>query len=170
MTRALTCDYSSHLMITIREANRLDAQAISDLMVPVAASHIAADFPPEGRKELLGGMSSEAVGKNLQQGYRYYVAHDGKQLCGVIGMRGYSHVYHLFVTDDLQGQGVGRQLWEQASRASLAEVRLTEFTVYSSSFAEAFYQRMGFRRSGDAKTRKGVTAIPMRLVIDVRRG
>lgn len=152
-------------MITIRVANRLDAEAISQLILPVADSQIASDFASEGRDELLSGMTPKAVAGYMEQGYRYHLAFDDQSLCGVIGMRGYSHVYHLFVANDMQHQGIGRRLWERASAASLSDVRLTEFTVYSSRIAEPFYHSVGFRRTGDAKTRKGVTAIPMRLII-----
>ena len=152
-------------MITIREANRHDATAISDLMVPVAKSQISSEFPLEGQTELLTGMTPDAVEKNMQQGYRYHVAFNGEQLCGIIGMRGYSHVYHLFVAADQQGLGTGRQLWDWVYTTSQAEVRLSQYTVYSSRYAENFYHRLGFRRTGDEKTRNGVTAIPMRLIV-----
>jgi GNAT superfamily N-acetyltransferase len=153
-------------MITIREARRHDAAAISRLMVHVASAQISSGFSPEGQAELLGGMTPDAVYKKMQQGYRYHVAHDGEQLCGIIGMRGYSHVYHLFVATDQQGRGTGRRLWDRAYAASRAEVRVPAYTVYSSRYAENFYYRLGFRRTGDAQTRNGVTAIPMRLTID----
>lgn len=152
-------------MVNVREASRLDADAISRLIIPVAEIQIAADFPQQGRNELLGGMTREAIGKNLLEGYRYYVAMDDQAPCGAIGMRGYSHVYHLFVAIDRQGDGVGRRLWERARDASLAEVRLKAFTVYSSLFAEPFYYRLGFRRSGEPKTRNGVTAVPMHFTM-----
>ena len=154
-------------MITITEASRHDARAISRLMVPVAMSQISSEFPPEGQKELLSGMTPEAVEKNLLQGYRYFLAFDGKQPCGIIGMRGYSHIYHLFVAGNQQGRGIGRQLWDRVCATNRAEIRLSEYTVYSSRYAEKFYHQLGFRRTADEQTRHGVTAIPMRLIIDV---
>ncbi|MDH3646588.1 MAG: GNAT family N-acetyltransferase [Gammaproteobacteria bacterium] len=152
-------------MITVKAAGRKDARAISELMVPVAKAQIAREFVAEGQEALLSGMTPAALEQNMLQGYPYYVAFDQEPLVGVIGMRGYSHVYHLFVAEEMQHQGVGRKLWDRASRDSLAAINLSEFTVYSSRYAEAFYHRLGFRRTGDEKERQGVIAIPMRLLL-----
>ena len=151
-------------MITIRESGKDDATAISGLMIPVATAQIAAEFPPQGKELLLSGMQTEALRLKMTQGYRYFQAQGNDGLCGVIGMRGYSHVYHLFVASDHQGKGIARLLWERASQASLTEILLSEFTVFSSRVAEGFYHRMGFRRTGEELTRLGVTGIPMRLI------
>ena len=153
-------------MIRVRQANRKDAAVISELIVPVAKAQIAAEFSPEGEQELLSGMTPSAIEQNLLQGYRYFLAADDGRYCGVIGMRGYTYIYHLFVAEKWQRRGIARRLWARARQASMAEIRLSEFNVFSSRYAEGFYHRLGFRRTGNEQTRKGVTAIPMRLVID----
>ncbi|NNM20948.1 MAG: GNAT family N-acetyltransferase [Gammaproteobacteria bacterium] len=147
----------------IRGAMLAEAAAMSAAMTPVAEQQIAADFPRQGRDVLLGGMTPEALAANMLCGYRYYLAENADGIVGVIGMRGYSHLYHLFVTRSVQGNGVGRLLWLHARDASLAELQLRQFTVFSSAVAEGFYRQLGFYRTGNPKIKNGVTAIPMRL-------
>lgn len=150
-------------VVRIREAGLADTVAISAMMTPVASRQIAADFPQQGRESLLGGMTPAALAENMLRGYRYHVAENDDAIVGVIGMRGYSHLYHLFVSQSVQGRGIGRLLWQHARDASLAELQLRQFTVFSSAIAEEFYRQLGFRRTGDPKTKNGVVAIPMRL-------
>lgn len=150
-------------MISIREAELADTSAMSEMMTPVAAAQIAVEFPQEGKDSLLGGMTPAALAENMSRGYRYYLALENGRITGVIGMRGYSHLYHLFVSQSGQGRGTGRLLWRHARDASLAELKLRQFTVFSSTIAEGFYRRLGFYRTGDPKTKDGSTAIPMRL-------
>lgn len=152
-------------MISIREAGPGDAAAISALMNPVAARQISADFPQEGKDSLHGGMTPSAVADNMLRGYRYFVASENQQFVGIIGMRGYSHIYHLFVAEDRQGRGIGRRLLQHARDMSLSEIELSAFTVFSSELAEDFYRRLGFERTGPTKTKRGVKAVPMRLIL-----
>ncbi|MBT8130882.1 MAG: GNAT family N-acetyltransferase [Gammaproteobacteria bacterium] len=156
--------------VIIRAATESDASAISRLIVPAAREQIAHEFAAEGRAALLAGMTPEAISKNMLQGYAYLVAEDVDGIVGVLGMRGYSHIYHLFVGSDRQRQGIASLLWQKARRQSLAAIRISEFTVYSSRVAEAFYYKLGFRRSGDEKERQGVIAIPMRVALNTSNG
>ena len=152
-------------MTIIRLAGSEDIPAISRLLVDVATRHITHEFGAGGTAELRGGMQPAAIANRLLRGYRYHVALDEGTIVGVIGMRGYSHIYHLFVAEKAQRKGIGRLLWQRARQASQSEVPVMAFTVFSSRYAEAFYKSLGFRRTGAEQTRRGVTAIPMKLVI-----
>jgi len=154
------------IVITIRVADAKDISAISRLLIPVAEKQVAHEFGAEGTQALLGGMNPEAIANKMLCGYRYYLAIDSGRLVGVLGMRGYSHIYHLFVDEQAQGQGIGRLLFDTARQESLSEVSLSEFTVFSSHYAEEFYRTLGFRRTGDDKTKRGVTGVPMKLVLN----
>ncbi|NNF66615.1 MAG: GNAT family N-acetyltransferase [Gammaproteobacteria bacterium] len=154
----------------IRGATCNDAVEISRLIVPAASEQIAHEFGAEGRAALLAGMTPEAISKYMLQGYSYLLADDVDGIVGILGMRGYSHIYHLFVDRRRQRQGIASQLWREARRQSLAATRISEFTVYSSRVAEAFYYQLGFRRSGDEQEKQGVIAIPMRLALNTSNG
>lgn len=89
--------------------------------------------------------------------YRHYVAESDAGLSGFIALRDESHVYHLFVRTDLHRQGVARALWEYAKSCSSHR----RFTVNSSLFAVAVYERFGFVATDIPQTKNGLAFVPM---------
>lgn len=78
-------------------------------------------------------------------------------LCGVIALRDGSHLYHLFVREDAQRQGVARALWEHAKSRSSSD----RFIVNSALPAVSVYARFGFVASGVPQSKNGLTYVPM---------
>jgi GNAT superfamily N-acetyltransferase len=147
----------------IRQATVEDASAISNLIQPLARKYIAPDFPPEGARKLLACMEPGAIEENLQAGFEYYVAEEDGALAGVAAVRDNTHLYHLFVAEPFQGQGLARRLWHFARDACCKAGNPGQFTVNSSKYAVPMYQKFGFVESGPPQTTEGVTCIPMRL-------
>jgi GNAT superfamily N-acetyltransferase len=145
----------------IRLADIDDAVAISHLITPLAKTHIAHEFSPEGATNLLSSMTVEAIEEYLGSGYRYHVALDGGRLVGVVGVRDNKHLYHLFVAEAYQGQGLARELWSVAKEACLEAGNPGEFTVNSSRFALGMYKTFGFTESGPPENNQGVIYFPM---------
>ncbi|MHC4398861.1 MAG: GNAT family N-acetyltransferase [Planctomycetota bacterium] len=146
----------------IRLANVDDTAAISDLIRPLAERYIACDLSPEGARRLLASMTPEAVEGYLRSGYRYHVAQDGRRLAGVVAMCENRHLYHLFVAQEYQGQGLARDLWNVAREACLEAGNPGEFTVNSSRFALGMYRKLGFAQSGPPENKQGVVYYPMK--------
>ena len=146
----------------IRLADIDDAPAISDLIRPLARKHIAHELPDEGARALLSSMTPEAIDGYLRSGYRYHVAEDAGRLVGVVGVRDNKHLYHLFVIEQYQGQGLAGELWSVAMEACVAAGSLGEFTVNSSKFARGMYRKFGFVESGPAENKQGVVYFPMK--------
>lgn len=81
-------------------------------------------------------------------------------------MREETHLYHLFVSDEYQGQGLSRKLWETAMSDVKTRVEVTSFTVNSAVNAEHVYLSFGFKRINDVRSRGGMVDIPMELTLE----
>ena len=149
--------------VTIRAATKADADAISALIVSAAEQEVTATFDATGRANFLDSLTPDAIRGYLAGDYRYFVAEAGGELQGVIALRGEAHIFHLFVVVGARRRGVASALWHHARRASEEGFGVTGFTVNSSQFAESFYRRHGFVRSGEVQDYRGVVAIPMAL-------
>ncbi|MFO1432895.1 MAG: GNAT family N-acetyltransferase [Candidatus Competibacteraceae bacterium] len=140
-----------------------EAAAISALTTLLAEKFIAHAFSEEGARYLFRSLTPAAIGNALASGFRYHIARNDRQWLGVVGTRDNCHLYHLFVTEPAQGQGLGRSLWAVAKQACREAGHAGEFTVNASRFAVGFYQKLGFEPQGEEITSHGVIAVPMRL-------
>ncbi|WP_245680747.1 GNAT family N-acetyltransferase [Veronia pacifica] len=116
------------------------------------------------RHILLDSMSTENIEKYLASDYQYIGAFNEKsEIVGVAAIRGGTHLYHLFVRDDYQGNGLSRQLWQQIKYEVIDEKHPGRFTVNSSVNAESVYLKLGFQRMDGIRNRNGMVDIPMVL-------
>lgn len=76
-------------------------------------------------------------------------------------MRDQTHLFHFFVAESFQRQGLGRQLWQRA-RVNMPSAA-AGFTVNASLQAIPVYESFGFEKQGTVKMEHGVTFQPMRL-------
>lgn len=83
-----------------------------------------------------------------------------EMIIGYISLKDKSHLYHLFVAEHHQGEGIARQLWDYAKSDSGVRV----YTVRSSMFAIPVYQCFGFKASEAASSKDGIAFQPMTLV------
>jgi GNAT superfamily N-acetyltransferase len=147
--------------VVIRPAAIEDAAAISRLVSSLTTHYIAGDCTEQGLAHVLASMSPDAIGGYMQAGYRYWVAESPGLLAGVLGIRDHAHVYHLFVAEACQRQGIARALWQVGRDACLEAGNPGELTVNASSWARPVYERFGFVAEGTL-ARNGVTAVRMR--------
>lgn len=148
----------------IRLATTEDAAAMSELVHSLSAKYIAIDFDEMGARRLLASMEAPAIREYLRSGYRYHIAEEDGILLGVVGVRENKHLYHLFVTEARQRQGLATKLWRVARAACIAAGNAGEFTVNASRLAVSFYERLGFVQIGPPQNRDGGSAIPMKLI------
>lgn len=148
------------MSLTLRTATVEDADAISQLVVGLAHHFLegadAAEVQP-----FLATLTPAATAQRIASPhFRHDIAEDDSGLCGVIALRGWSHVYHLFVREDRHRRGIARALWVHAKALSGHDT----FTVRSSLYAEPVYAQWGFVREAPPRTDNGVTWVAMRLV------
>ncbi|NMH66132.1 GNAT family N-acetyltransferase [Shewanella salipaludis] len=147
----------------LRQATSADIGQISALVTELVTKYIAPDCTPEGAELLLNAMTPEAFEGYLAAGYRYHVADIAGAIVGLVGIRDNAHLYHLFVADSHQGQGLSRRLWELAREVALAAGNEGVFTVNSALNAKDVYLRLGFVPLAGVRERAGIRDIPMEL-------
>mgnify|MGYP000750349537 CR=1 FL=1 len=147
----------------IREAVQSDADGISLLISTLSKKHIAPSCTNEGVEILLASMTVCSIKQYLNEDYHYYVAEEEEGLIGVVGMKNNSEIYHLFVSDSHQGQGLSRKLWEVAKSACLLNNNKGFFTVNSAVNAKHIYLKFGFLPIDDVLDNLGIKEIPMQL-------
>lgn len=147
----------------IREAVRCDADEISLLISTLSRKFIVPDCTYEGTKRLLGSMTADSINRYLFEGYRYYIALQNDHVVGVIGIKDNSEIYHLFVSEFNQGQGLSRKLWQVAKDECVLRGNKGFFTVNSAVNAKNVYLRFGFSATGGIIDNRGIKEIPMEL-------
>ena len=154
---------SKYGTIEIRIAHVGDAERIAALIRESAAKFILCDFSAEGKSRFLSDHTSMAVANRIRTRFRYRIAEFGGKLVAVIGMREWAHLYHLFVAEAFQRQGLGRALWEDAKAECMERGNPGTFTVNSSKKAVTVYERFGFVATASVQVMGGVQFVPMKL-------
>ena len=144
--------------IALRKAAPADAEAISALATALAPYFLADPDRPEDAAFFFTTITPEAIRGYLEGGFSYHLAEADGALAGLIGIRGGSHVYHLFVDERFHRRGVAARLWERARNAADASDR---FTVNASRYAVPVYRRFGFVAEGPEMVQDGVAFQPM---------
>lgn len=144
--------------IVLREAVAEDAAAIGELVRGLSLRWIAPDCNDEGTGRLLASMSDANIRARLMEGHHHVVAEWRGRIVGVAAMRLPSHLYYLFVAEQMQRRGVARRLWD-AVRAPVDPA--ATITVNASRHALPAYLRLGFKPVDDERFDRGVRYVPM---------
>ena len=143
--------------LAIRPARVEDAEVIADLVIRVFDGFIAPDLDAEGRATFARDSAPEVFARRLAgESDGYLAILRAGQIVGVIEMRG-NYLKSLFVAGEYQGRGIARRLLARA----LAGREGAEITVNASAYAEAAYERLGFRPTGDWTVSYGLRYRPM---------
>ena len=140
----------------IRPARVEDAEAIAGLVMRVFDGFIAPDLDAEGRATFARDSAPEVFAHRLSGESEGILAERAGQIVGVIEMRG-NHLKSLFVAGEYQGRGIARRLLARA----LAGREGAQITVNASAYAQALYERLGFRPTGDWTVGDGLRHRPM---------
>lgn len=154
------------MTITIREATIEDAEQISNLIIPLTQKFVCPTWDESVHHIVLNSMSADKIAEYIASNYYYLVVEDqNQQLIAVGGIRDFSHLYHLFVKEDHQGQGLSSQLWQLLMSKALENGNPGSFTVNSALNAEEVYTRFGFKRIDGVRNHKGMVDVPMAMTI-----
>lgn len=152
--------------VSIRTAVTTDAAAISRLVHDVSAAFLFPDFSEEGRHNFIRSIEPAAITDYLNGDFCYYLAEADNELMGLIAMRDFRHLYHLFVGAAYQGRGLARMLWDHARNECIEAGNPGEFTVNSSAYALPIYLKWGFTEAGPAYEKSGIVSVPLSLRVD----
>jgi GNAT superfamily N-acetyltransferase len=146
--------------VEIRTAHISDALAIAKLVHRVAHHCLGADAAA-----FVNTISPSTVESNIQSPhYLYVLGFVGNELAGVAAIRDMKHFYHLFVAPEYQYKGIARSLWHSLRTRAVA-TGTGIFTVNSSIYAAAVYEKFGFSPTGEPQTNNGINFVPMQLSV-----
>ena len=149
--------------IQLREALPEDAPAMAALAQSLL-SQLLADPADPATADFRASLNEAAVADRLADpDYRHWLALADGQLVGQLSLRGFSHLYHLFIATDWQRRGVGRQLWLRALDSTLVQAVPAVFTVNAAPAAVPAYERWGFRAVEAPQRQNGIDYVPMEL-------
>lgn len=147
----------------IRPLQESDIPSVARLFRALAQEFIVHESPPDGAERFLRENDEDGLRAHLARGHVYHVAEIDGELAGFIAVRERSHLFHLFVDQRWQRQGVAHRLWEVAQAKSLEGGPLPAFTVNSSNHALPVYEAFGFVRTAPMQCVKGLYFNPMAL-------
>lgn len=149
----------------IRKSTQEDATGISTLISTLTEKYILPTCRNDSSNLLLGSMTADSIRRYIADGYQYHVAEDESGIIGVVGIKNNSHLYHLFVADSHQGQGISKKLWQHAKGVCLKNGNPGVFTVNAALNAKNVYLKFGFLQTGDVQEKLGIKNIPMQIKI-----
>ena len=144
----------------IREASKDDAKNICKLVTSLSRYYLdegQSDFP----EWFLSTLRVNEFENRLKSAEYYNLVYEVENhIVGYISMNENGHLYHLFVSEQYQGNGIARQLWNQITR----KCKSSKYTVQSSMYAIPVYKAFGFNEAGPAGVKGGIHFQPMELV------
>lgn len=150
-------------VMRLDRATIADAPRISALIRELSKSFLVSPSG-EGAEPFFAAIGEPAIhGYVSASNFVYLVAKAEGQLAGVVALRDNSHLFHLFVAEPFQGQGLGGKLWNTVKIKAIQSGNTGKFTVNSSLNALPFYERFGFMASGPVVRTHGVAFQPMQL-------
>ena len=139
--------------LKILRAELKDADRISQLILPLAMLHF---------KPIISSFSAKSIAEYIvNSAFDYYIAEIQNSLCGLISLRDNKHVYHLFVAEKYQRQGIARALWEHVRFEAAQKGNDGIFTVNSSMNAVEVYEHLGFHKLNYQQEKNGINYVPM---------
>ena len=150
-------------MIAYRLIQPEETHAACELVAAVFDRYNAPALTEEGIAEFRRYNNPEAMTRRSENHFSM-VATTDRRIVGIIEMRNRRHISLLYVLREFQGMGIARALWTLAFRKCREEDPAPlEFTVSSSDYATAVYEKFGFRRTAESKIVNGLRFVPMTL-------
>jgi GNAT superfamily N-acetyltransferase len=145
-------------MIIIRAFAPPDAEAVSALIRHTMRVSNSRDYPLARLLPLMDYFSPEKV-RQLNQERECLVAEVDDQVIGTVALEG-AELVTFFVHPDYQGIGIGTQLLAAIEERARG-LGVTRITVDASITGAAFYDRMGYLRTGAEREGTAGTQIGM---------
>lgn len=143
----------------IRSATHSDAQGIRSLIKSL--SHFYLDGKNRALPQWLESSLKldEVLARIDSPQFENYICESNGEVVAYLSIKEGAHLYHLFVDEKFQGQGLSRKLWEHGKKLAKSNA----FTLRSSLFAVPVYKQFGFVEDGCVLKKDGVSFQPMVL-------
>lgn len=145
--------------VTIRRAQRSEAELLASLQLRVALAAYGHIFPPDAPPPTVEDLTALWSTWLTADRTAVFVAHAGEQLAGVVlggpdpELPGAGHLARLYVDPDRWGQGIGSRLYAVAMEHLRAErfEHATLWVLEGNTKARSWYERLGWIASEDRK-------------------
>lgn len=134
----------------IRKAIQKDVSSLSRLVASLSKYYLTSDKSKLPNWFIASIKPSSFANRILSDEFTCYVAEEG-EVIGYIALKGKDHLYHLFVDESHQRQGVASALWSHL----LSEIDLEGCKLRSSLIAVPFYKSLGFTEINTPEIKSG---------------
>lgn len=126
----------------------------------------APDYSKEGVQEVMDDMLENKEFKELfksgEQTMLGAICDD--KIVGVVAIGANNHISLAFVDKDYHRKGIAKALFERLF-VRLKAKNAKKITLNSTPYAVAFYEKIGFKKTGDCIEKHGVLYTPMQFVL-----
>ncbi|TXZ07459.1 GNAT family N-acetyltransferase [Vibrio mimicus] len=137
-----------------------DLDAVTSLVSEVSSIDIFPLLNAQGKQEFIERVIPDLRAVFDGEKFLALKAVLGGKLLGFGVLRDGNYLTHLFVSNEVQGTGLGRDLLNHL----LASTKANEISLRSSVNAVGFYGHNGFVATGDEAEFNGIRFVPMSLV------
>lgn len=118
--------------MNIREAVADDSRQISELIYKTAEPLSGIDFTVEGWDGFSEAVAEERICEQIVEKNKDILVYEiDDQIIGILNVSGRRQINMFFVHPEYQGNGIGRELWQEANR----NYNLEQIKVFSSTTA-----------------------------------
>ncbi|MBW3696712.1 GNAT family N-acetyltransferase [Vibrio sp. T187] len=147
----------------IQQVQLADLESVTDLVRTVSAVDVLPNFSEQGKGEYrLRVLPDTKTTFNTEQFYALKIVSKNK-VVGFGALRDGNYLTHLFISKEIQGSGMGKQLLA----ALLASTQEVQINLRSSVNAVSFYQSIGFVTTDKELEFNGIRFVPMSLMRQV---
>lgn len=124
-------------------------------------------YSEEGTANFLDFISSDFLYKMFLLGdYHAWVAKDEEDIVGFGSLRSGNHISLLFVREEYQKRGIGKELI-RAMQKDCIQRGVVTLTVNASPYGVPFYHKLGFMDLDEVKETDGIIYTPMELLNEI---
>lgn len=146
----------------IREAKNEDARDIRDLVLSLSHFYLEIDhqsLPDWFKNTLTIDEFEKRISRNND--FRNFVTEIDQEISAYLSIKNENHIFHLFVSEKHQNQGLATALWEHVK----AITEQDKYTVRSSPFAIPVYECFGFKKTEALLSKDGLSFQAMEWIV-----
>lgn len=145
--------------MNIRSANKTDSAKIQKLVLSLSHYYLNEQTAILPAWFLSSLSLTEFENRFSSKEFKNFVVEIDAEIVGYIAIKGNSNLYHLFVAQAFQGNGIAKQLWLHAIKFLNAPI----ITLRSSIYAVPVYKKWGFVEFGAIGEKEGILFQPMQF-------
>lgn len=152
--------------LSLRPGDAADCEAMAALLRAASEEFITGDFTEEATRIFFASNDAAHLRGLLDAGAFFFVATDGGDIAGMIGVVPGPRVKYLFVGGHWHRRGIARRLLGLAIGELQRRGGFSELTLNASDYGVPAYARLGFEVTAARQQRNGVWFTPMRMETD----